>query len=89
MATVEYDVMAATGSYKDRDGNEKKRWLKCGVIMRTEKGLSLKMEAMPVGEFNGFFALFEPKRDDAPRPQRPAAMPSSSFDDMNDDIPPF
>ena len=85
MATVEYDVMAATGSYKDRDGNEKKRWLKCGVILRTEKGLSLKMEAMPVGEFNGFFALFEPKpREET---QRPAARKSSSFDDMDSDIP--
>lgn len=91
MATVEYEVMAKTGTYRDSDGNEKNRWLKCGVVLRSEKGLSLKLEAVPVGEFNGFFSLFEPKpREGRSQPERqPRQKPSSSFDDMSDDIPPF
>jgi hypothetical protein len=92
MASVEYEVMAKTGTYRDSDGNEKNRWLKCGVVLRSDKGLSLKLEAVPVGEFNGFFSLFEPKPRDGQRsqPERQTRQrPTSNFDDMSDDIPPF
>jgi hypothetical protein len=62
---IKYEVIANGGSYTNKDGVEKKRWLKCGVVMETAKGLSLKLESMPVGG-DGWFILSEP-RTEAPR----------------------
>lgn len=80
--SVQYEVMASTGSYTDKNGQEKKRWVKCGIVMSTKTGgLALKMETMPVGG-DGWFSLFEPKpRDEAPRKQ------TASVADMDSDIP--
>ena len=83
--SIQYEVMASTGSYTDKNGQEKKRWVKCGVVMSTKTGgLALKMETMPVGG-DGWFSLFEPKpRDEvahAPRKQAP------SMAEMVDDAP--
>lgn len=64
---IKFDVMAKTGTYTDKEGNEKSRWQKCGVVFEGDKGWSLKLEAIPVGEWNGWFSLFEPKND-KPRP---------------------
>ena len=62
MATKKYDVVAVTGTYKDRDGNEKKRYLNVGVVFESDKGLSMKLECVPVGEWNGWLSLYEPKQ---------------------------
>ncbi len=98
MSKVVYEVCAKTGTYTDSQGQEKNRWQKCGIVLQGDKGLSLKLEAVPVGEWNGWFSLFEPKpRDDEqPRQQRQAAparqspqrsAPAADFSDMDDDIP--
>ena len=69
--SVEFEVVTSTGTYM-KDGEEKKRWLKCGVIFKSEKGnYSMKLEAIPTkrnenGEM--WFALFVPK----PREDKPA-----------------
>lgn len=60
MSKVVYEVAAKTGKYIDKNGQEKNRWTKCGVILQGEKGLSLKLEVIPVG-FDGWLSLFEPK----------------------------
>lgn len=68
MSIVKYDVLARTGTYTNAGGEEKSRWMKCGVVFENEKGyLSLKLEGIPVGqEWSGFFSLFEPKPKDGP-----------------------
>ena len=59
--SVKYEVIASTGTYKNKQGEEKKRWLKCGVVMETKNGgLAMKLEAVPVGS-DGWFTLTEPK----------------------------
>lgn len=79
MATVKYDLVATAGTYTDRNGNEKKRYIKCGVVMEGEKGMSAKIESLPVG-FNGWLSFFEPKQaEDAPKSRRSAAQ--------DDDVP--
>ena len=71
--------MARTGSYTDRDGNEKSRWTKCGVVFESSNGLSLKLESVPVGnDWNGFFSLFEPK---------PRTQPAPASPEFDDDVP--
>ena len=72
--SIAYEVMASTGSYTDKNGQEKRRWMKCGIVMNTKTGgLALKLEAVPVGS-DGWFSLFEPKaKDEQPR-QRQASI---------------
>jgi hypothetical protein len=98
MAIKRYDVVAVTGSYTDRNGVEKRRYMNCGAIFETEKGLSLKIEALPVA-FDGWFQLYEPRAEQ----QQPAVQRNSAFrqpasasrqaaaaavnDDFEDDIP--
>lgn len=89
MAIKRYDVVAVTGTYTDRNGIEKKRYLNCGVVFETDKGLSLKLEAVPTAG-DGWFMLFEPRNDEQ-RPQQrrgdPAKEPALAGMDFNDDIP--
>jgi hypothetical protein len=98
MAIKRYDVVAVTGSYTDRNGVEKRRYMNCGAVFETEKGLSLKIEAIPVG-FDGWFQLYEPRTEQ----QTPAQQPQHAFrrpaaanrqasqaavnEDFEDDIP--
>jgi hypothetical protein len=46
---IKYEVIANGGSYTNKDGQEKRRWIKCGVVMEGQKGLSLKLESDWVG----------------------------------------
>jgi hypothetical protein len=57
---IKYEVVANGGTYTNRNGEEKKRWIKCGVVMEGEKGLSIKMENIPVG-WDGWAILSEPR----------------------------
>ncbi len=93
MAIKRYDVVAITGSYVDRSGVEKRRYLNCGAVFETEKGLSLKLEAIPVG-FDGWFQLYEPRPEQpsvgqqaARQPQPKAKVAMAMSDEFNDDIP--
>ena len=81
--SVQYEVMAATGTYTDKNGVEKKRWLKCGVIMDTKNGgLAMKLEAVPVvGE--GWFSLMPPRQESSQ--SAPPVISQSAKDD--EDIP--
>lgn len=89
-----FDVVAITGKYQDRDGNEKSRYTNIGVILETKNGLSLKLEAVPVG-WDGWAGLYEPKERDAtnrtaapaPAPRHAPAPLGSGFDDMGSDVP--
>lgn len=62
MAKV-YDVCAG-----QKDGkSEKVRWLKVGAVFEKDGRLSMKLDSIPAGEWNGWLSLFEPKpKDDAP-----------------------
>ena len=73
---VKYEVTAITGKYTDREGKEKNRYAKLGVVMDTKNGPMLKLETIPVG-WDGFAYLNEPRTDDRPKKQ------------SNDDDPPF
>jgi hypothetical protein len=77
MAVVKYDVVAKNGTYKDRNGDEKTRWLKMGVCFESEKGLSIKIDSMPIA-FDGWMSLMTPK------PKEGAPSTANSIDD---DIP--
>ena len=64
---VKYEAMARGEKYTNASGEEKQRWIKCGVVLETKNGMSMKLESIPVN-FDGWLSLFEPKpRDDQQR----------------------
>lgn len=76
-----YEVVAVTGKYQDKDGNEKSRYQTIGVIVETRNGPMLKLESVPVG-WDGWAYLNEPKaKDDRQKKQ-------GRSDDFEND-PPF
>lgn len=88
---VKYEIVAKTGSYTDSAGEEKARWTKCGVILKTDKGLSMKLDAVPVGDWNGWFSLFPPKeykKEPQGKPGRDEqAVQKQVTAEFDDDIP--
>jgi hypothetical protein len=52
------NVVAANGSFI-QDGVEKTRWIRCGVALQTDKGIRIKLDAVPVGEWDGWLAIYE------------------------------
>lgn len=79
MATLKYEAIAKAGESKDG----KARWHKCGAVFESDKGLSLKIDSLPVG-FDGWLSLRAPRPKD--EPAKPAAKPArDGFE--NDDVP--
>jgi hypothetical protein len=78
-------AVVTTGTYTDREGNEKKRYLNVGVLFKYEDGgFALKLEALPVGNgWNGFVSFFD-MDDKKQAADKPSARESY---DLNDDIP--
>ena len=90
MATKKFDVVATIGKYTNSNGEEKKRYMNCGAIFESDKGYSLKLDAMPTTpEWNGWFSLFEPQnRQQQPAQQPPATTTTQeSNSDGTDQIP--
>jgi len=75
LSKVVYEVVAVTGKYTNRDGVEKSRYVKCGIILQGEKGLSMKLESIPMVS-DGWFQLYEPK----PRSEQAAPAPVADDD---------
>ena len=78
MATVIGDITFPNGTYM-KDGQEKTRWLRCGVLMKTDKGFRIKLDCVPVGvePGNAWFNVFE--RDGQPQAQQ-APAPATQGD---------
>lgn len=78
---LKYEAKAKVGTYKNQQGEEKPNWVKLGAVFETSKGLSLKIDAIPVG-FDGWVSFFEPKQKE----NTPTAQ-SAPANDIPDDIP--
>jgi hypothetical protein len=61
-----HDAVATVGTYKDRNGNEKKRYVNVGSVFTDDDGRqSLKLDSVPVGpEWSGWVSFYEPKERD-------------------------
>lgn len=80
MAKVLGDLMAPNGQYI-KDGEEKTRWLKCGILLETDKGMRAKLEVLPVGIPEGglWLSVFE-KDNDQPRQEKPSTSQPAAPD---------
>jgi hypothetical protein len=67
MAGKRFDVVATI--IETRDGEEKKRYQKCGAAWEGPKGINIKLDAIPVGQgWSGWLALYEPKEKEQTAP---------------------
>ena len=81
--SIKYEACARGEKYTTADGQEKQKWLRCGVVIEGKNGLSLKLESLPVN-FDGWLSFFEPKpREEQQRPQ-PRRQSAGAF---QDDVP--
>jgi hypothetical protein len=89
-----FDVVKAAGSYTDRSGNEKTRWINCGMIVKNPQSgkLSLRLDVVPVGvptdsDVGMWFALMEPRQQGDMPPQNTSSKTSDDNFAENKDIP--
>lgn len=68
---------------------KKKQYLKVGTVWESDKGLSMKLDALPVGQdWSGWISFFTPKpKDGYAAPADAATTPTA--DSGFDDDPPF
>ena len=87
MTRKKYDLAVKTGSYTDRDGNEKGRYENIGAMMEGDKGpfLMLKRTFNPAGVNTDrdsiLVSMFEPKERERQEPAR------GSHGEIEDEIP--
>jgi hypothetical protein len=81
MAKV-YDAVVTT-TY-EQGGETKKRYINVGAVFSSDRGMSLKLDAIPVN-FNGWIAFYEPKPREAG--QQNGAQNGQRHED--DDLPRF
>ena len=78
-------IMAATGKYTGRDGQEKTSWTRCGALFEKEPGkYTVKWEATPAGnQWEGWCPVFEdkPKSSAATAPREASPTPEDEWDD--------
>ena len=82
--SIVYDAIVKTGTYQ-KDGVEKNKWTKVGVVMKTKQGgLALKLDTIPTNsDWNGWVSLSEPK----PRDGQPSQPTSQPIAELSDDVP--
>lgn len=92
-----YDVVAVTGKYTNSQGEEKNRYMNCGVVIEKDGKLSMKLEGLPVGDYwNGWLSFFEPRQQGQnnqqqgqQQGQRQQQAPAQRNDDPFADKPDF
>ncbi len=66
MSKPTHDIVASIGEYKTASGETKKRYVNCGKAFTSDKGISLKIDSMPVSpEWSGWLSLYPVKEQDS------------------------
>lgn len=88
MAKLINELTVITGTYTNKEGQQKNRYQRIGSIIDTKNGPMGKIDVIPLkeGGWDGWFYINEP-RDEQQR-QQPQRR-SSGFDDMDSDLPNF
>ena len=84
------NLVVAQGKYMS-DGQEKTRWLTIGSMFKKDDGnITLKLDSVPVGEFDGWVNVFDlPDRDAPQRAPAPSTAPQSYQTSVADEDVPF
>lgn len=82
---IQKEVTAITGKYM-KDGQEKNRYTKLGVVMDTKNGPMLKLETIPLG-WDGWAYLNDPKPREGAQTQAPKGDAAPFIDDLDSGVP--
>ena len=81
-------LVAVTGKYTDRNGQEKSQYTTCGKLLARDDGsMCVKIDTIPVG-FTGWlncYDLDDRKQSQKPAPAHQAPQQQPDFD--NEDLP--
>ena len=80
------EVTAISGKYTDKEGKEKNRYHRLGVILQTKNGPMLKVESIPVG-WDGWAYINEPLPKDGDPPKKGASETQTPEDFDDPDLP--
>jgi hypothetical protein len=88
MAKVIGDVMYPSGKFI-KDGEEMTRWLKVGILLETDRGMRIKLDAIPVvtGDSGLWMSVFEPRDQPRANPAPAAQAAPAASQDGQPDIP--
>jgi hypothetical protein len=87
------NLLASNGTYINKDGEEKSRWVTVGGLFEDGNKTTIKIDSIPVGgNWNGWLTLVDPDQHEKSQRQtqgqpRQQSRQGSGFDDMPDDIP--
>ena len=88
-----YDLAVPIDRYQ-KDGQDKTKWMNVGVILETQNGHLMKLDAMPITvvdqdgnkiPFNGWINMFAPRKQSSqPAQANPSGgvAPDSGFDNI-------
>ena len=82
-----HDLVATIGTYKDRNGDEKKRYTKLGAAFTDDQGrISLKLDAVPCSpDWSGWVSLYDVDRDRGQHSQ-PVQRQAAPRDEWGDPV---
>lgn len=83
---VKFELLAAGDKYTNQKGEEKTRWIKCGVML--DNG-NIKIESIPASNWNGWLTPAEPKKDSMPGKQVSQSNDYPKKVGLEDETPPF
>ena len=77
------EISVITGTYKDKNGQEKKRYQTIGNLFEDGEYLKIKIDVIPLvkGGWEGWANCYDIDEEKAHK------VPKGSFDDMPNDIP--
>ena len=83
MAKLINELTVITGTYTNKDGQQKNRYQRIGSIIDTKNGPMGKIDVIPLkeGGWDGWFYINEPSDD---QQRQPRQQRGSGFDDMDD-----
>ncbi len=81
------EVCARGEKYTTRDGQEKQKWIRCGNMIETKNGPTIKLDNLPI-TFDGWLHLFDVKEKDGDAPpQRSAPRVRTPGEDDGSETP--
>jgi len=72
-------LVVPNGTYQ-KDGQEKTSWLNIGHILSDGQKTKIKLDSMPVGEFDGWVQVFDVDEESRPAAAAPSAAPAAKED---------
>ena len=81
---VKYDLITKGEKYTNKNGEEKVKWIKCGVVLDTKSGgQTIFIESLPI-QFDGWLMMKERTEQDN---YLKSNKSKADFDDMESDMP--